>query len=108
MAESEPSRRANSRSGRQDSARLPQHQTKGNCELDEGPRVGIRQPQLSAKFPGALFHASNANSDTVRLQFGNSLIDSLAIVPHGNHDVLFFLSQGDLHLASFGMPEDIG
>jgi hypothetical protein len=52
----------------------------------------IRQPQLATKFAGSLFHASDANSNAIRLQFGNSLVDSLAIVPHGNYDAFFLLS----------------
>ena len=68
----------------------------------------IRQPQLSTKFAGTLFHASDADSNAIRLQFRNSLVDSLAIVSHRNHDHPFLLRQRNPHLACFRMPEDVG
>src|SRR5271165_2349188 len=68
----------------------------------------IAQPQLSTKFFGTLFHAANPNSNTIRLKLHNSPPDSLAIVSNGHYDHSFPLSQGNPHLARFGVPENIG
>src|SRR5205807_7677141 len=87
---------------------LPQHRTTGDHEFDEGSRMDIRQAEFSTKFFSSLFHAPDANPNAVRLQVGNSLANSLAIVSHGNHDLSFPLRQRDPHLLAFRMPEDVG
>src|ERR1700683_304947 len=92
----------------QDGTGLSQHRTAGNHEFDERSRMCITQPQLSAKFFGALFHAADPHSNAVRLKFLNFSRDSLAIVPHRNHNDSFPLSQCDPYFARFGMPENIG
>jgi hypothetical protein len=82
-------------------AGLSQDQTTGDHEFDKGSRIRIRQPQLSTKFAGSLFHATDAHANAIRLHLSNSLTDSLSIVSHGNHDPPFCLSHGNPHLTGF-------
>ena len=83
----------------QDDGWLSQHRTAGNHNFDEGARMGVRESQLSTKFFGALLHASDADSNAVRLQLGNSPVDPFAIITHGHHDLTIFLAQSNPHLS---------
>ena len=91
----------NSGASIQDGSWHSQHRTGWNHKFDEGAGLGIRESQLSTKFFGALLHASDAHSNAVRLQLGNSPADSLAIIAHGNYDHIFFLAQCNPHLSRF-------
>jgi hypothetical protein len=63
--------------------------------------LGIRESQLSTKFFGALLHASDADSNAVWLELGNSPADSLTIIAHGHYDQAIFLGQRNPHPGCF-------
>src|ERR1700674_752689 len=96
-----------SRTSIQDCAWLQQYRLGRNPKFEEGSRIGIGQSQFSAKFLGALFHATNANANALRAQICNPLVDSLAIVQYGHHYQPILLIQGNPHLLSSRMPEHI-
>jgi hypothetical protein len=52
----------------------------GNNHFDQCTRVRVGYSQLSAKLPGSLFYASDADSDAIWLESYHPLVNSPAVI----------------------------
>ena len=79
-----------------------------NNDLYYCARIGVKQPQLAAKFFCSLIHSSDADANAARMQLRDWIFDSLAVILYFDHHALFSLRQGDPRFLRSRMPIDIG
>src|ERR1700687_1072948 len=96
-----------SRTSIQDGAWLQQYRLGRDPKFEEGSRIRICQAEFTDKFFGALRHATIAKATPLRAQLRDPFVDSLAIVQFRHDYQPILLIQGNPHLLSSRVPEDI-
>ena len=66
-----------------------------NLDLYNCAGIGVKEPQLAAKFFCSLIHSSDADADAAWMELCYGVFDSLAIILYFDHDATFVLHQGD-------------
>src|SRR5579863_4523088 len=81
---------------------------RGDDNLDDRARVGIRQSQAASQFVHALSHSADTHPNALRTQLNHLFLDSLSIIADCDHEVPFPFVQTHRSVARSGVPEDVG